>query len=651
MSPSLSVSAIATLSAVLSTSRRSGTHSRTLSLQPHILPTATATATNPRLPTSTLLSLITATPTLVAPHNRTVAPIPAPRGPSLSEAPGAEGAQRSVGSLAVVAVVTANPAAVLQFDAVLSVMDMASCAEGSLRSSGEVGDGDGPSRPYDIGNNPLHLFVGAEEGAAERGALLSCLIIAAAAMAILVARSAVALWRGSGGTSAPDAAAACVRLPLPLSSPAALPLIGFPSVLLVPAAFLLRMSVRAGVRLAVLAPSDGDAVLGAVAVALSAAYVAHVAYASSPLSMPRAVVCRRTVPPRAALPRWHRMLERAVGPSVVWVAADKGEGGHVEMGDLVAPLMDAPSPHPEHYPASAAPLSSPPPPTRAEVWLCRSGRYVAKARRYAWFGALQLGTTSLLKGLASAQTRASCLARNVASLVVLAAMLALLLFLRTRPVPSVAGWHLAVANGALLLACAVLNTANAMEEAQPLTNAVVYVGYALMALSAVGTCLSAVRLVVNAAPSLFGTERHVPTAADSGGSQLRLADMGGGIDVDDGALALGLALMVGGADVAGSSQAAVVGGYGVSAADARVPANPNANISRLPAPTPPIGHPLSQPTAVGGATASARADAGAIRSNAPNNGEAPRPHAEGDAAKVRELLDQFHRYEASMGRR
>ena len=149
--------------------------------------------------------------------------------------------------------------------------------------------------------------------------------------------------------------------------------------------------------------------------------------------------------------------------------------------------------------------------TAAVVWLERNRRYVAKARHYAWYSPLQLLTASVLKGLAAAQTEASCLARNALTLCAVLATLMLLLVLRPRPMPSVAGWLNAVANNALLLICASLNTANAAIAGgdQRLTNAVVWVSYAAMAAAAVGTALSMARLAANTFPHLFGTQTPV----------------------------------------------------------------------------------------------------------------------------------------------
>ena len=95
---------------------------------------------------------------------------------------------------------------------------------------------------YDATNNPLHLFIGPSDGAAERGALLSCLVIMAAACVAVVAHSAVAARRAA--KAPPDGT--------PVVPFLGLPLLGFPSVLLLPAAFTMRIAVRAGVRLAVL---------------------------------------------------------------------------------------------------------------------------------------------------------------------------------------------------------------------------------------------------------------------------------------------------------------------------------------------------------------------------------------------------------------
>ena len=123
------------------------------------------------------------------------------------------------------------------------------------------------------------------------------------------------------------------------------------------------------------------------------------------------------------------------------------------------------------------------------------------------------------------------MARNVAALLVLAGTLLLLVLLRPRPVPSTAGWCLAVANTVLLLACAVLNTANAVAEAQALTDAAAFVGYVGIGVSAAGTALSALRAAVNAFPAAFGTEVAVavPLRIDGKGRAVAAVVAGGGV--------------------------------------------------------------------------------------------------------------------------
>ena len=158
----------------------------------------------------------------------------------------------------------------------------------------------------------------------------------------------------------------------------------------------------------------------------------------------------------------------------------------------------------------------------AVAWLERNRRYVAKARHFAWYSPLQLLTASVLKGLAASQLESSCLARNAITFSVIAMTLTLLLALRPRPVPSTAGWANAVANNALLLIFASLNTANAAIAGgdQRLTNAVVWVSYAAMGAAAVGTALSMARLVVNTFPQFFGTQTPIVTPLLGGESSV-----------------------------------------------------------------------------------------------------------------------------------
>ena len=497
----------------------------------------------------------------------------APHLSPLQAAPGGEEAQQSAGSLAIVSVMAANPLAMLQLDAVLSVMDMASCAEGSLLSharwenaskTGETPD----ERPYDVSNNPLHLFIGREEGAADRGALITSIIVLALGTVVLVARSAAAARRELLPTSegaSPDASSSnTVASPFAVLPFVGLPLVRFPSALLLPATLAMRFAVRSGVRLAVLSSDGGDVAFGVIAVALCGAYIAHVAYVLSPLSMPKGVLCLPVLPPPAELPPWHQRLESFAGPSCVWVDSldhnngstatahrpsgsaaggpsnDDGgqqhgannrpspglwrralgeEEGEEGTSPIDVPLLPMPAytttttraqpPEGSSTPAEKqAALSS------SQRWLARNVAYVTKARHYAWYFAVHLFATSLLRGLAAAQTEASCLGRNNAALVITALLMGLVVFLRPRPVPSEAGLHVTAASKALLVGCAALNTANAASSSeggqQTLTNAVVWVSYGATAVAAVGVAIKAAHVAVNVLPSLFGTQTAPP---------------------------------------------------------------------------------------------------------------------------------------------
>ena len=118
-------------------------------------------------------------------------------------------------------------------------------------------------------------------------------------------RQAAQLQQGIGGGGD---GLLCV---LPLLS---LPLVGFPSALLTPVAFALRMAVRSGVRLAVLSGAVEDAALGAVALCLSAAYIAHVAFAVSPCAGRRqsgaSLMSRRALPSDGGTGGWRHLLGR-----------------------------------------------------------------------------------------------------------------------------------------------------------------------------------------------------------------------------------------------------------------------------------------------------------------------------------------------------
>ena len=149
--PSLTANASSTLTSFLSTSI-SASPSLAPSVTEHKIPTVSArsahsTRTVLHFSRSSAPVTITSSHAPHAPFDTVpVTPSPpiAPEEPAgnvpddrrtiatIDDAPGAEAAQQSAGSLAIVSVLVANPVAMLQLDAVLSVMDMASCAEGSL---------------------------------------------------------------------------------------------------------------------------------------------------------------------------------------------------------------------------------------------------------------------------------------------------------------------------------------------------------------------------------------------------------------------------------------------------------------------------------------------------------------------------------------
>lgn len=114
----------------------------------------------------------TATSTLRPP----LIPIPAP---SFEGTPAREVGSAGSGTAVAVAAAAADPFALLQLDAISAVMSMAVCAEGNISSP--RGD-----RPYDFSNNPLHLFLGPANGAADRGALLSAFVVALAISTALI---------------------------------------------------------------------------------------------------------------------------------------------------------------------------------------------------------------------------------------------------------------------------------------------------------------------------------------------------------------------------------------------------------------------------------------------------------------------------------
>ena len=239
-----------------------------------------------------------------------------------------------------------------------------------------------------------------------------------------------------------------------------LPLIGFPSALMTPVAFALRMAVRSGVRLVVLSDAGGDVAVGVIALFLAASYIAHVAYTVSPWCRPPAVRSFATEPPNDCLPQWHRRFEAVAGPSCVWLAGKSQKSSprnknvretdgsalspplaledSLEMALLPSPPVSpvtnngggrrsrAESVFGNETSANGAEImmaqtsSVPNADAAATAWLARNGYYVAKARAFAWFGALQLLSTLVLKGLSAAQTKRSCLGRNIAALAVLA---------------------------------------------------------------------------------------------------------------------------------------------------------------------------------------------------------------------------------------
>ena len=236
--------------------------------------------------------------------------------------------------------------------------------------------------------------------------------------------------------------------------------------------------------------------------------------------------------PMGRLPRWHLRLEQWFGPSALWLCVSaRGEAGQTHSGEAEGA---------ERWTAPAAPLA----------WTIRYSHYISKTAYAAWIGAAQLLLTAVLKALAAAATRHSCVARNAVALVLVAAFAAALVLPAPTPLAARGKWVLLVAStllmglGSLLsLVAAVLEVhfatpllllQNASSSQQSAGNnsasqvgqhsspaeggghisldditfqqhpsaagvakAIVVVAYAVTALSAAGTVASVVRVIVN----------------------------------------------------------------------------------------------------------------------------------------------------------
>ena len=419
-----------------------------------------------------------------------------------------------IGVIEVAVIAWPDPFLPLAADAVFSVLELSTCAEGSISphrvllplprntnstdntNSSEAALVEGSAEwAYDLYGNPLHLLVGAVDGAADRGALVSTLIFAAAAAAAVAVRSWLA-WRLAVAEAADDYAAAqreaqatpsevdaesdfaddsdaaeMVRVegaevarkaPAPAPRPpAAVPyrLLGVPSVFIGAAAFIARLLVRSGVRLAVFSNDAADIAGGYTAVALAAAYIGHVALATA--TRPKTLVCRPAAGPKPSWPalvRWH---ERWVGPACVWQAAAWSGLGVAELAMAAEDPFAAAAEETAGQTSGSKGGSDGRRAARGAVaaWMECYSHYVVPTDTYAWYTAANLFVVLCLRGLAAAATSSSCLPRNVVALCLAAAHVLVLLVLR--PVASPARWLIGTASAIVVLACCVLNVANA----------------------------------------------------------------------------------------------------------------------------------------------------------------------------------------------
>ena len=454
------------------------------------------------------------------------------RSSPLEEAGGAAASQ-TIGSVSIIAALAADPVTIIQLDAVASVMEMSSCEDADMI----ISSGDG----YDFSNNPLHIFIEEERsGSADRGALLSCLVIMSATSLALVLRSVV-LWKRSTSKNK--------------SQPITFHLIGFPSVLVTPVAFVSRLMVRSGTRLTLFMDgSTPDIAFGSVALACVALFLAHQFFVTlysirrtdggKKTIGPNAdgspgtciyvhVCCVETAPPPSSTPRWHQLLERWVGPSCIWGARrsqnDKpvATSANVDSGSLTSDathpiISNAFSPE-TRYDASPTiadhqPLAqdlSTPENSFAVIWIQRYSNYASKTRHFAWFGAYQLLVTMAVKLISSAATVQSCLGRNIAVLLIICGYFASLILLRPHPLPSDAKWIGTVVSNGLLILCCVLNTVNSADNGhQGITQCVVVIALMITFTSLIGSVLSVARVIANRFPRPLGTKKVDPSPAD-----------------------------------------------------------------------------------------------------------------------------------------
>eukprot|EP00744_Colponema_vietnamica_P006611 GILI01009582.1.p1 GENE.GILI01009582.1~~GILI01009582.1.p1 ORF type:complete len:1236 (+),score=263.63 GILI01009582.1:312-3710(+) len=121
----------------------------------------------------------------------------------------------------------------------------------------------------------------------------------------------------------------------------------------------------------------------------------------------------------------------------------------------------------------------------ADIWLDRYLRYVDKCRERAWYSAFQLAVIIAMKALASAESVATCEARNVVALIVMVIYTMTLAVLR--PLASKGKWLVTLICNLLLTAAAALNLANSIHSDGSLTDSVVLLALMATIASTIGS--------------------------------------------------------------------------------------------------------------------------------------------------------------------
>eukprot|EP00744_Colponema_vietnamica_P009848 GILI01013977.1.p1 GENE.GILI01013977.1~~GILI01013977.1.p1 ORF type:complete len:857 (-),score=46.18 GILI01013977.1:69-2348(-) len=393
----------------------------------------------------------------------------------------------------------ADPFGVIQLDAVSSIIEMASCSDGTILS-------DQDHRPYDFGNNPFYLFIGPDSGAADRGTLVTCLIVLGLSLSspflVYSVWQAHLYFRGADKTSA--------KFQIVLGQ--------FPSILITPAVFIMRLAVWSSVRLLCFSEYGYDYAFSSTALVAVASYCGYLYYVTL-FKVPSLVKCNPTVFPtylrgiKRNLAEWIWIrtawevvsLKDAAPMMAISANPQTNESELINMDTMESMLGVDPS-FASSTNFNARSEVQPSFEEQAVVWLNQNGHYINRVRDHAWFISVHLTVTILLKILAAASTRASCVARNVLAFLILCTFVVIIA--NRQPLPSKAKLYISFISNVLLALSALLNTINAFLENKSLAVASVSLSMAALILGILDTLLTLLRVCLKRPPTVQEQKRQ-----------------------------------------------------------------------------------------------------------------------------------------------